>query len=160
MEQWVNNKFCFKLGKMSRETYEMLQTVYGDDTLGRSCVSEWFKWYENGCEDLQDDPRSRRFSTSRNAETGAWAQKTKTNIMPKFHPNLSRQSKFSWLHLIFPKEKAALEGKRLQNAEHIKKIAMAELNAVQSEAFADSFQKLFKRFNRCIQVRGDHFQYS
>jgi hypothetical protein len=32
---------------------------------------------------------------------------------------------------------------------------MAELNAVPSEAFVDCLQKLFKRFNKCIQVGGD-----
>lgn len=82
--------------------------------------------------------------------------------MPKFHPTLSRQSKFPWLHLIFPEEKAALEEKRFQNAEDIRRTAMAELNAVQMEAFADSFQKIFKWFFKCtsIQVCGDYFEYS
>jgi hypothetical protein len=30
MEQGVNIKFCIKLGKTPTETYEMLQTDYGD----------------------------------------------------------------------------------------------------------------------------------
>jgi hypothetical protein len=33
------------------------------------------------------------------------------------------------------------------------------LNAVPLEAFADCFQKHFKRFNKCIQVDGDYFEY-
>jgi hypothetical protein len=64
-EQRMNNKFCFKLGKTPIEAYEVLQTVCGDETLNRSCI---FEWFNDECEDLQDDPRSRRASTSRNAD--------------------------------------------------------------------------------------------
>jgi hypothetical protein len=45
MEQRVNIKFCVKLGKTPTETYEMLQTVYGDEALSHSSVFEWFKLY-------------------------------------------------------------------------------------------------------------------
>jgi transposase len=67
MEQRVNIKFCVKLGKTPTETYEMLRTVYGDEALSRSSVLEWFKRFRDGREDLQDEPRSGRPSTSRNA---------------------------------------------------------------------------------------------
>jgi hypothetical protein len=43
MERRVNIKFCVKLGKTPTETYEMLQTVYGDEALNRSSVFERFK---------------------------------------------------------------------------------------------------------------------
>jgi hypothetical protein len=43
MEQRVNIKFCVKVGKIPTETFEMLQTVYGDEALSRSSVLEWFK---------------------------------------------------------------------------------------------------------------------
>jgi hypothetical protein len=69
MEQKVDIKFCVKLGTTPTETYEMLQTVYGDEALSRSSVFEWFKLFEDGRENLQDDPRSGRPSTSRNADT-------------------------------------------------------------------------------------------
>jgi transposase len=46
----------------------MLQTVYGDEALSRSSESEWFKRFKDGREDLQDNPRSGRPSTSRNAD--------------------------------------------------------------------------------------------
>jgi hypothetical protein len=35
----------------------------------------------------------------------------------------------------------------------------AELNAVPSETFADSFQNIFKRSNKLIQVGRDYFKY-
>jgi transposase len=71
MEQRVNTKFCFKLGKTPTEIYEMLQTVCGDKGLSRSGVFEWFKRFTDGREDLPDDPRSGRPSASRNADTNA-----------------------------------------------------------------------------------------
>jgi hypothetical protein len=40
MEQRVNIKLCVKLGKTPTETYEMLQTMYGDKALSRSSVLE------------------------------------------------------------------------------------------------------------------------
>jgi hypothetical protein len=47
----------------------MLQPVYGDEALSRSSVLERFKRFKDGRKDLQDDPRSGRPSTSRNADT-------------------------------------------------------------------------------------------
>jgi hypothetical protein len=69
MEQQVNIKFCVKLSKMPTETYEMLQSVSGDEALTHGNVFEWFKQFKDGHEDLQDDPRSGSPSTSRNAHT-------------------------------------------------------------------------------------------
>ena len=46
----------------------MLQEVYGDETMSRSCVFEWHKWFKEGCEDVEDDSRSGRHSTSRTAD--------------------------------------------------------------------------------------------
>jgi hypothetical protein len=45
----------------------MFQTVYGDEAFSCNNAFEWFKRFKDGCADLQDDPRSGRPSTSRNA---------------------------------------------------------------------------------------------
>jgi hypothetical protein len=45
--------------------------------------------------------------------------------------------------------------KRFQDAED-KINVMVELNAVPLDAFAECFQKFFKRFNKCIKVGGDY----
>jgi transposase len=82
MEQRVNIKSCVKLGKTPTETYEMLQTVYGGKVLSRSSVFEWFKRCKDGREDLQDYPRSRRPSTSRNAGTIANVREIVTRDRP------------------------------------------------------------------------------
>jgi hypothetical protein len=69
MEQQVNIKFCAQLCKRPTETYDILQTLYGDEGISHSSVSEWFKQFKGGREDLQDYPRSEGTSTSRNADT-------------------------------------------------------------------------------------------
>ena len=46
----------------------MLQEVYGDETMSRSCVFEWHKRFKEGREDVEDDSRSGRPSTSRIAD--------------------------------------------------------------------------------------------
>ena len=45
-KQKPNIKFCFKLGKTSAETHQMMQKVYGDECLFRSTIYEWFKRFE------------------------------------------------------------------------------------------------------------------
>jgi hypothetical protein len=48
--------------------------------------------------------------------------------------------------------------KGFQDIENIKKNVTSELNAVPLESFADCFQKLFERCNKCIHVGGDYFE--
>lgn len=40
MEQRIDVKFCFELGKSAKETQEMLREVYGKDALALKCVYE------------------------------------------------------------------------------------------------------------------------
>ena len=68
MEQRVNIKFCFKLGKKFAETYELLKKVYGDDCMSRIQVYTWFTRFKNGRDDLNDDPRPGRPEASNRAE--------------------------------------------------------------------------------------------
>ncbi|KAJ4427673.1 hypothetical protein ANN_25322 [Periplaneta americana] len=68
MEQRVNIKFCYKLGKTATETHGMLVQVYGEEAVSRKCVYEWFKRFRDGKETIEDEPRSGRPSTSRTPE--------------------------------------------------------------------------------------------
>jgi hypothetical protein len=45
-------QILFKLGKTSTETYEMLQTVSGDEALCCISVCEWFKQFKGRHDDL------------------------------------------------------------------------------------------------------------
>ena len=64
----VNVKFLAKLGKSATETYGLLKEVYGHDCLSRTRVFEWFKRFKEGREDIEDDPRLGRPSSSKTDE--------------------------------------------------------------------------------------------
>ena len=41
-EQRICIKFRFKIGKLAKETYQLLQQTYGEDALRRTQVFKWF----------------------------------------------------------------------------------------------------------------------
>jgi len=38
-KQRICIKFCFKIGKTATETYQFLQQAYGEDAVGRKCLT-------------------------------------------------------------------------------------------------------------------------
>ena len=61
LEERYTIKFCFKLGKNdATETYEMLQTAFGQSCMNRASVFEWHKRFKEGKESVRDDERCRR----------------------------------------------------------------------------------------------------
>jgi len=64
-EQRINMKFCFKLQKSAKETYEMLKLVYRDAAVTMKTVYKWFERFCNGCESVEDEESSGRPSTSK-----------------------------------------------------------------------------------------------
>ena len=67
-EQRINLKILVRLGKTPSDALGMLQEVYGDETMSCSHVFEWHKRFKEGLEDVEDDSRSERPSTSRTAD--------------------------------------------------------------------------------------------
>ena len=67
-EQRANLKFLAKLGKTPSESFAMLQQVYGEETMSRTRTFEWRKRFKEGREEVEEDPRSGRPSTSRTAD--------------------------------------------------------------------------------------------
>jgi len=65
VEQGVNVKFCVKLGKSATETCDLLKKVYGDECISRTQVFDWFKRFKEGREEIGDDQRPGRPSTSK-----------------------------------------------------------------------------------------------
>ena len=65
IEQRINLKFLVRLGKTPTETFNLLQEVYGDATMSKTRIFEWHKRFR---EDVEDDPRSVRPTTSRTNE--------------------------------------------------------------------------------------------
>ena len=68
VEQRINLKFLVRLGKAPAEALKLLQEVYGDDTVSRPCLFEWHRRFKEGREEVQDDHKNGRLSTSRTDE--------------------------------------------------------------------------------------------
>ncbi|XP_027233874.2 uncharacterized protein [Penaeus vannamei] len=64
-EQRTNLKFLVRSGKTPAEALRLLQQVYGDETMSRSRVFEWCARFKEGREDMEDNLRSGRPSTTR-----------------------------------------------------------------------------------------------
>ncbi|XP_027849961.2 protein GVQW3-like [Aphis gossypii] len=72
-------KFCLKLGKNASETYTMIKTAFGDDSLSRSVTFEWFIRFKDSRQSIKDDPRSGRPSTSRNDDVANIYEKVRND---------------------------------------------------------------------------------
>ena len=68
VEQRINLKFLVRHEKTSTESLKLLQEVYGDDTMSRTCTFESHRRFKEGREEVEDDHRSGRPSTSRTDE--------------------------------------------------------------------------------------------
>ncbi|CAK9815768.1 Protein GVQW3 [Anthophora plagiata] len=70
----ANIEFMVKLGWSSGEIIDALKKVYGDQSPSRGQVFEWIKRFKKGREELKDDQRSGRLSTSTNEDMSAKVQ--------------------------------------------------------------------------------------
>ena len=64
-EQRCAIKLCVKLGESATVTYEKLQRTYGEHFLSRVQVFRWHKFFLEGREQVEDEPRAGRPSTSK-----------------------------------------------------------------------------------------------
>ena len=64
-EQSCAIKFCVKLGESVTVTYEKLQRAYGEHSLSRAQVFRWHKFFLEVREQVEDEPRAGRHSTSK-----------------------------------------------------------------------------------------------
>ena len=65
MEQRINLKFSVKLRKIPTEYFKLLKEVYGEDVISRTQIFKWHKHFEKGREEVEDDPKTGRPSTTR-----------------------------------------------------------------------------------------------
>ncbi|XP_026320722.1 protein GVQW3-like [Hyposmocoma kahamanoa] len=68
LEQRYAVKFCVLLGKNTVETNEMIKQAFKDKALSESSVRKWHKMFRDGREEVTDEARSGRPSTSRTDE--------------------------------------------------------------------------------------------
>ena len=60
LEERYAIKLCFKLGKITTETYGMLQTTFQPSCMNRVSVFEWHKRFKEGRESIRDNERCGR----------------------------------------------------------------------------------------------------
>ncbi|KAJ8935472.1 hypothetical protein NQ318_009597 [Aromia moschata] len=68
LEQRFAIKFCVKLGKTATETVSMIKTAYKEDALSDRQVSRWHKAFLDGREEVDDEDRAGRPSTTTTAD--------------------------------------------------------------------------------------------
>ena len=68
VEQRINLKFFVRLGKTPTEALNLLQEVCDDDAMSRTRLFEWHRRFKERREEVEDDHRSGRPSTSRTDE--------------------------------------------------------------------------------------------
>jgi hypothetical protein len=59
---------------------------------------------------------------------------------------------------LFPRLKSIIIGARFADVAAIQERVTAVLRSIPKEAFADSFQKLYERCQRCVVKDGDHLE--
>ena len=68
MEQRVCIKFCYRLGMTPTKAFEMLQTAFGNDCMGRSQCFDWYSKFKAGQTSVSDKPRPGRPVTASKVE--------------------------------------------------------------------------------------------
>ncbi|KAL7633988.1 UNVERIFIED_CONTAM: hypothetical protein RMT77_015949 [Armadillidium vulgare] len=67
-DQRLSLKHYFQLGKSASEAYKLLRAEFGDDSIRRSCVYDWYSRFKSGRMSVEDLDRSGRPLTSRTSE--------------------------------------------------------------------------------------------
>lgn len=68
-EQRINVKFLVKLKKTPTECYKLLKEAYGENSLSRARVFQWYKRFSEGRESTEDDQRPGRPVSVSTAQT-------------------------------------------------------------------------------------------
>jgi len=72
---------------------------------------------------------------------------------PPYSPDLAPADFF-----LFPRLKSIMKGARFAGMAAIQERVTVVLRSIPTEAFADSFQKLYKRCQQCVGKDGDYFE--
>jgi transposase len=78
-----------------------------------------------------------------------------TTVLPQppYSPDLAPADIF-----LFSKLKSTLKGRRFESIEAIKTNSLPHLRSIPKTAFQECFRILKKRWQRCIQSRGEYFE--
>ncbi|KAG5333114.1 GVQW3 protein, partial [Acromyrmex heyeri] len=83
MDQRICIKFCVKNKIKCADAFRMLTVAYGEATLDRSNVYRWYKMFSEGREDVNDEERAGRPSTSTTDEISELKRINKIEIYAK-----------------------------------------------------------------------------
>ena len=72
---------------------------------------------------------------------------------PPYSPDLAPADFF-----LFPRLKSIMKGAHFADVAAIQERVTAVLRSIPKEAFADSFQKLYERCQKCVVKDGDYFE--
>ena len=78
MDQRICIKFCVKNEIKCNKVCGMLTKAYGESAMSKTRVYEWYKRFQDGREDVEDDKRPGRPSTSKTDEN---VEKVKEMVM-------------------------------------------------------------------------------
>ncbi|KAG5320944.1 MOS1T transposase, partial [Acromyrmex heyeri] len=185
LEQRTCIKFCCKNEIKCSDTLKMLQKCYGDDTLSKTQVYQWYERLKSGREAVEDDARPGRLSTSKTDENvdeirqfilredlglilhddnapshnaliiREFLVKNNTNTIQQ-PPNSPDLAPCDFF--LFDRLKKPLRGTRFESVEAIKLKSLEALMAIPKTDFQKSFEKWIKRWHKCIAANGDYFE--
>ena len=65
LDQRICIKFCFRLGKTSSETIQMMQEAFGNECMIKKRIKEWYNRFKGSRTSIDSDSRSGRPSTTK-----------------------------------------------------------------------------------------------
>lgn len=154
MEQTINLKFLYNLGKSASETHKNLKQVYRDQTVTlRTAAYAWFKKFSDGRDSVEDEHRSVRVTTS------------KTETIIKGLRELLQQDRRITIRMLSDELDISQETVSNTRFEKTQAVVTRELKAVPFEEFARAFDDLYTRYQEGHIVRDNpilkdfkHFQ--
>ncbi|PSN41624.1 hypothetical protein C0J52_17773 [Blattella germanica] len=133
----VSMTYCFKLGITAMEIHGMLVQVYGVEAVSKKSMFECFKHLRDEKKGVEDELRLGRPSTSITLDNIGRVQQ----MIVADSPDLAMAHLFLFPHFkLVPK-----------------RITMM-LRAIAQEAFSDSFQHLYNRYEKCVKSNGEYFE--
>ncbi|GBN87096.1 Putative uncharacterized protein FLJ37770 [Araneus ventricosus] len=132
------------------------------ETVSKKCVFEWFKRFRDGKEDVKDESRSGRPPTSITSDNIERVRRMLADdrrlslrmIAEELKISLDSVSNIIHEHL----QKRKKKGLRFSDVAQVQQRVTTVLRAIPKEVFADSFQQLHNRCQKCIVANGDYFE--
>ncbi|KYQ53448.1 hypothetical protein ALC60_07423 [Trachymyrmex zeteki] len=149
VEQRICLKFCVANEFSCADALKMLQKAFGDNALSKTRAYQWYRAFKDGCEVVEDLPRSGR------PEEGQTVNKEYyLGVMKRLRERILAPCDF----FLFPKLKLPLRGTRFESIEAIKQNSARELKAIPESAYKKCFDDWKCRWHRCIGANGAYFE--